>query len=574
MPDTPTRFERIANWFDGLRKVLVAVGVGAIVVIVLAAIVRELAMGGIAIDPVVVKATDTPDAPTPELAAQQIARQLDRIQRSGVQEWRRLHVDDGIRPVDLQIPGAPISVRSAAREVVALFGLAPVTLRSALTRRADQSRYSAVMSLAGDHGSMANCPGDNIVDDTLDNIYECIAFNAIAFVDPKTAASYMFKREEAECKGLDTGLAPGMPDLHREQHRINNRRDRCSFLKTQKLIARMMGSTNKSDLRWVPYIFGQIHMARAIALADVGLQQQLSEIDQAIGRFNDSLSQMKDSPTAIAVLMKAFLAKGIMIHQTTPPMDWEDDPASLLQKRLNIADQTFAEAAAQLGQLPKARSPSLDALASRLEGLLIYRQWMIDAHRRMKSGVVTVAMGQAELADLEKAASKYAAAEAKAPASASDLMNWGNILRATGKFEDAIVQYRRAIDLDPSNADAALNIVIAYIDRFERSSGPRDTGQLLVALGSLADYLAWRSDGGPYGSLLPKVQQFLAGVGHGQAFKECLTRTLAAPALADPKVDRWQDAAAFKFCVDEAIDHITKVGIRAADVADVSKASR
>ena len=145
MPDAPTRFERVANWFDGLRKVLVAAGVGAIVVIVLAAIVRELAMGGIAIDPVVVKATDTPDAPTPELAAQQIARQLDRIQRSGVQEWRRLHVDDGVRPVDLQIPGAPLSVRNAAREVVALFGLAPVTLRSALTRRGD-GKYAAVIS--------------------------------------------------------------------------------------------------------------------------------------------------------------------------------------------------------------------------------------------------------------------------------------------------------------------------------------------------------------------------------------------------------------------------------------------
>ena len=175
----------------------------------LAAIVRELAMGGIAIDPVVVKATDAPDAPTPDLAAQQIARQLDRIQRSGVQERRRLHVDDGIRPVDLQIPGAPISVRNAAREVVALFGLAPVTLRSALMRRGD-GKYAAVMSLAGDHGSMANCPGRQ-GDDTLDNIYECIAYNAIAFIDPLTAASYMFKREQAECKGLDTGLGRPCP---------------------------------------------------------------------------------------------------------------------------------------------------------------------------------------------------------------------------------------------------------------------------------------------------------------------------------------------------------------------------
>ena len=572
MPDAPTRFERVGNWFDGLRKVLMAFGMGVIVVIVLAAIVRELAMGGIAIDPVVVKATDTPDAPTPELAAQQIARQLDRIQRSGAQEWRRLHVDDGIRPADLQIPGAPLSVRSAAREVVGLFGLAPVTVRSALTRRNDRGGYAAVMSLAGDHGSMANCPGDGIIDDTLDKIYECIAINAIAVVDPKTAAAYMFKREQAECKALDTGLAPTMPDLHREQHRINNRRDRCSFRETQKLIAKMMSSTNKSDLRWVPYIFGQIHMARAKALIELGLQQQLSEIDQAIGRFHNSQSQMQDSPTATAVLMKAFLAKGIMIHQTTSSMDWVDDPQSLLQKRLDIADKTFAEAAEKLQQLPKSRSSNLDALASRLEGLLIYRQWMIDAHRRTKSGIVTVAMGEkAELADLEKAAAKYAAAEAKVSASAAELMDWGNIVRAAGDFEEAIVKYRRAVDLDPSNADAALNIVVAYIDRFERAPEPRDTGQLLVALGSLSDYLAWRSAGGPYGSLLPKVKRLLASVGHGNAFAECLTNTLAAPPLADPKVDKWKDAAAFKFCADEAIDRITKDGMQAADI---SKASR
>ena len=568
MPDTPTRFERVSNWFDGLRKVLVGAGVGAIVIIVLAAIVRELAMGGIAIDPVVVKATDTPDAPTPELAAQQIARQLDRIQRSGVQEWRRLHVDDGVRPVDLQIPGAPLSVRNAAREVVALFGLAPVTLRSALTRRAD-GKYAAVMSLAGDHGSMANCPTEG--DDTLDAVYECIAVSAIAFIDPKTAASYMFKREQADCKDLDAGLA-GMPDLHREQNRINNRRDHCSFRETQKLIAKMMSSTNKADLHWVPYIFGQIHMARAKALVGAGLQQQLSEIDQAIGRFRDSQRQMQDSPTAIAVLMKAFLLKGIIIHQTTPPMEWVDDPTSLLQKRLDMADTTFAEAAEQLQQLPKARSPSLDALVSRLEGLLIYRQWMIDAHRRTKSGRITVAMDdKAELAELEKAAAKYAAAEANVPASATELLDWGNILRASGKFEDAIVRYRRAVDLDPSSADPALNIVITYIDRFERESKTPDTGHLLVALGSLSDYLAWLSDGGPYTALLPKGQQLLASVGHGQAFDDCLRNTLATPPLSEAKVGKWKDAAPFKFCVDGAIDGIMKVGIQSADVTKASR---
>jgi tetratricopeptide (TPR) repeat protein len=568
MPDTPTRFERFANWFDGLRKVLVALAVSVAVIVVVAAVVRELAMGGIAIDAVVVKATDTPDAPTPELAAQQIARQLDRIQRSGAKEWRKVHVDDGVHPLDLQIPGAPLSLRGAAREVVALFGLAPVTLRSAL-RRNDKGGYSAVMSLAGDHGSMANCPAEG-GEDTLDNIYECIAFSAIAFTDPKTAASYMFKREQAECKAVDLSRTANLPDLQREEHRINDRRDRCSFAKTLKLIAKVMDGGNKADLRWAPYIYGQVHMARAESLAGLGLPVRLQELDQAIGRFLDSQRQMRDSPTAVAVLMKAFLDKGTAIHQSTALMPWDDNPKSLLQTRLELAEKTFAEAADQLQEIPSTRTASLDALVNRLEGLLIYRRWMIDAHRRTKSGAVTVAIGQqAELAALASAVAKYEEA-AKLPLSPAELIEWGNIIRATGKFEDAIAKYRRAADLDPGNPDPVLNIAIGYINRFTYGTAqPPDTGHLLVALGSLADYLAWASDGGPYDSLIPTVTRLLAGVGHGQAFEHCLNRTLAG--ASDPKVGRWKAAAAFKFCVDEAIDLVNKEGILATDV---NKASR
>jgi hypothetical protein len=150
-------------------------------------------------------------------------------------------------------------------------------------------------------------------------------------------------------------------------------------------------------------------------------------------------------------------------------------------------------------------------------------------------------------------------------------MDWGNILRASGKFDDAIVRYQRAVDLDPSNADPALNIVIAYIDRFERSSGPPDTGHLLVALGSLADYLAWRSDGGPYDSLLPRVQRLLASAGHGQAFEECLSTMRKTLPLSDAKVGKWRDAAPFKFCVDGAVDGIIKDGIQSADVTKASR---
>ena len=568
MPDAPTRFDRVANWFDGVRKVLLALGASVIVVVVVAAVVRELSAGGLAIDPVVVKASATPDVPTPELAAQQIARHLDQIQRAGVKEWRRVNVDDGVSTVDLQIPGAPLSLRTAARELVALFGLAPVTLRSALMRRNDQGAYSAVMSLAGDHGSTAKCPGEaagGITEDTLDNIYECIALNAIAAIDPKTAAAYVFQLERAQCKGLDTGVAPGVPDLQRAEQRINNRRERCSFRRTQNLIAKIMAGGNKADLRWVPYIYGQVHLARADALSD--LQQQLSELDQAIGRFQDSQRLTHNAPTAIAVLMNAILTKGIKIHQTTPALGWDDDPQSLLQTRLRMAEDTLTEAANQLKQLQAPRTMSVDALVNRLEGLLIYRQWLIAAHRRTKSGDVTVALGvPAEIDKLKVADKKFEAAQAKVPASADDQMNWGNINRALGEWDDAIARYRAAADLDPSISGPALNITVTYLDRFERTT-PVDKVRLMVALGSLSDYLAWISDGGPYDGLQSRVRQVLTGVGHGTVYDECLNRTLSVPGSSDPKIDRWKAAAAFKFCVDEEINRISKDGLGATDAS-------
>ena len=150
-------------------------------------------------------------------------------------------------------------------------------------------------------------------------------------------------------------------------------------------------------------------------------------------------------------------------------------------------------------------------------------------------------------------------------------MDWGNILRASREVRrgDRQIPARhrsRSVERRPGAQHRH-----RLHRRFERNAGTPDAGQLLVALGSLADYLAWRSDGGPYNSLLPRVKQLLAGVGHGQAFEECLMTTLTTPPLAEAKVGKWKDAAAFKFCVDGAIDRITKDGIQAADVAKASR---
>ncbi len=574
MADGSSLLSRIAGAFDNLRKVAVGAGAALVATIVIGAVWRELAMGGIVIAPVVVKASDALDAPAPELAAQQIARHLDRIQRAGAEEWRKAHVDDGLRSVDLVIPGAQLSLRGVAREVVALFGLSPRTLRSAISRK-EEGEYSAVVSLVGDHGSMTDCRAQDARAPGLDGIYECIALRALSFADPKVAASFVLHRERKECRALNAGVSLGTRDLHREELRIRNRRENCSFRETRNLIAQILSRGRKDDLPWIPYIYGQIHLARALALRDlrppqsaaeidVVLQQQLSEFDQAIGRFRESQQRLPESSSAIAVLMDAHLAKATAIHESTALMPWTDDPKSPLQFRLGIAEQTLAEARAQLAALPASRSRSLDGLVNRHEGVLHYRTWMIAAHRRTGAGQLTVAVGQPEELDLlDKANANFATSESKSTLTFMDYLQWGNIARARGDYDAAVTWYRRAADLAPLNGDPAvdvgvpvLNIVTTYLDRVEHGPEIAPHLHLLVALGALSDYIAWVSEGGPYPLLVPKAKKALARSGDpGEipAFEACFDNVLATDPHIDPAVERWRAAGALKYCVEAAI---------------------
>lgn len=481
--------DRIANGFDKVKKVLVGVAAFVATVIVIAAILREATAGGIVIDTVVVRSSD--GALTPELAAQHIARQLDRVQRAGVDEWRRVHVDDRAQSVDLQIPGSPLSVGSLAREVVSLFGLSPRTLRTAISKNAPAG-YTAVVSFVGQHGSMATCQETQDTPDVLDRIYECIARTAIADIDAKVAASYVLQREKNACRGLNAGVGDFTGDLQREEIRINNRRQNCGFPQTQALIAQTLSRGGKADLPWVSYIYGQVHLARGVLLPELGLQARLAEFDQAIGRFKDALRLLPNSHSMLAVLMEAYLAKGIAVHESTGGMPWDDKPESILQFRLGIAEGTLAEAQKRLDQIPPSRSTALAALVDRQDAVLRYRLWMIKAHRRTHRGDITVSSGKPDENELLTGANaKLAAASERAPMGKLDYMYWGNVLRALGKYDEAVSRFRLAADLAPADSDPALNIAVAYADRVAFGPPVAQPGDVLTALGALSDYLAW-----------------------------------------------------------------------------------
>ena len=554
--------ESFAKWLELVRKVTVSLAVTLGVGLVAVLIVREVCKEGIVIDPIIVQLPDVKGAPTPDLAAQQIAKHIDLIQRAGVTEWRKLYVDQSSSPIDLQVPGAPLTLRASVREIAALFGVTRPTIRASIVNRRGTAGYVASVNLIGEEGARASCEAAD-TPGGIDEILECIALSAIAFIDPKVAAFYVFRNEERGCNNLDTAQALDAGGPAKEQRRIKNRRERCGFDKTQALIAKVLERGRAEDLPWVPYVFGRVHLARAAALAQIDRAQQLGELDQAIGRFTDLLNRIPDSPTALAIMIDAYVRKGVSIHEATTGLAWTDERTSPLQWQLYLSEATFAEAAQRLRSIPQRRGEALDVLVRRLEGHLLYRQWMLQAHRRTRSGVLAVALGHpAELELLNEAASRYAAAAAKGIQSASLFVEWGNVLRAMGDFSGAVERYLRAADLNPGDSAPRLNMAIAYLDRVEYGPTPAAPIHVLVALGASSDYLSWASDGGPYPSFIPRVERALARSGHTrdvETFRECLVPSFTAPGTpGDPEVEHWKAAAALKFCIDQAIEQVNR----------------
>jgi hypothetical protein len=373
MPDTSASFERVASWLDGLRTVVVslfvAIAFGAFFVVV----IREAHTDVIAFDPVLIQVANARDAPKPELAAQQIANYINLVQRAGLSKWRNFYTDQSPEhidlqapnPIDLQIPGAPFSLRSGVRAIAELLGVRHSTIQVTIVSRKDPDGYIASIALANDL-NVQTCQVDQGAVEPMERLFECIAVNVVTLTDPKFAVAYVFQGEQKRCGQLDANEALDAGLLAKEQRRIKNRRDRCGFEATHRLITGVVERGRPDDLGWLPLISGKVHLARAKALAGIDWPQQLGEFDQAIGRFGHAANSVA-APTA---LIDAYVQKGISIHEATSQLQWTDDPTSVLQWRLRLAESTFADAFERLRSIRLSRSDTnLRALVQRLGNL-------------------------------------------------------------------------------------------------------------------------------------------------------------------------------------------------------------
>jgi hypothetical protein len=123
---------------------------------------------------------------------------------------------------------------------------------------------------------------------------------------------------------LDTAQVLDSSEVAREERCSRNRREHGAFERTQAPIARTLESGRAADLPRVPYVFGPLHLARATARTGIDRPQRLGELDRAIDRVDDTLGRMPHSPTALAVLIDAYIRKGVSAHETASGMSWMD----------------------------------------------------------------------------------------------------------------------------------------------------------------------------------------------------------------------------------------------------------
>jgi hypothetical protein len=556
--------EALARWFEVLRKMTVSVAITLAVGVVIVLIVREVNSDGIAIDPVIVQISDPKEGATPELAARQIAKHIDLMQRASPSEWRRLYVDQAPVPIDLQVPGAPISLRTGIREVAALFGIRRPTIRAAILGRTVDGKptYVASVGVVGNQAAAEACTAPPSATG-MDDILECIALTAIGFIDPKVAASHAFRVEERNCSRLGSGMQAGITGATKELELLKDRRTHCGFAKTQFYTAKVLEQGRPQDLVWVPFVLGRIHLARAAALDRID-GPQLGEFDQAIARFSESLERVPNSETVQTSLLEAYVLKGASLHRAATTAQWDDDQNSAFQKQLRLAEATFSDATQRLLKIVETKNGALDARIERFRGLLYFRQWMLMAHRRTRMADPGPAIDHADELDLlSKAASRYEAA-AKGGETIVLFVEWGDVLRASGKFNDAVGKYARAAFLSPTDDSVPrLGIAAAYLDRVEYGRAPADPIHLVVALGATSDYLSWVAGGGLFSNITPRIERALERTGvpeDVEAFRACQAEAGFGKVERpfDLEVEKWKATATLKYCVNQAIERVNR----------------
>jgi tetratricopeptide (TPR) repeat protein len=567
-------------WGIVTKACLFAIGLFTACVIVWQ-VVRECTYDGIVMEPVIVKGPAADGAPTVEMATQQIALYIDKIQRTGAHEWRAHDLAESESTgISIQIPGSSLNVETIVRELAGMFPHRRRVLKVSITANPAGSGYVGAIAISQDGPpTRAICPSDDR-QGALGRMFECLAVEAMKVVDPLFAASYVLSVEKEQCAQFKGGH-PSSITVADEQRRLELLREHCSFAHTRAVVSSIVVRGKAEDQAWVSFIYSKLHLARARALAKIDTEAQWYEFDRAINRFR-ALSKQEVPASALATQLWAYIRNGLSIQESVLALDWKDGTkAEIIKHRLATADRFLQEAGGRLQHLTDGRqktsaeaaypvSPAassqaivesadpLGPMTTSMRGIILYRQWMIQAHRRKGDNDSPFAVGREEEKQLEEAVKLFEASKEYTQHKAPLLMQWGNALRALRQFDDAIAKYRQAGDIETKDYAPLLNVAVTLLDKAAAGDSTLKGLQARFdAMRQTSSYLTWVSDGGPFTTkptLPSRVAAALAGGREADDFAKC--RQDHAQDEAPTEVQHMSHTAALKICVDLARDSL------------------
>jgi tetratricopeptide (TPR) repeat protein len=549
-----------------------AIGLAALFVVVVIAnhVWRECRFAGIVLESVVVKGPAGESAATVEMVGQQIATYIDKIQRTGAREWRPHDLDEGHRePVNIQIPGSSLTVESVAREIASLFPHRRQSLRISVTSNPLRPGVTAAVAITdGGATTRAICDSDGNPG-SLGKMFECLALESMKVINPLFAASYVLAAEEKDCSTFQFEAEPKADKVAENKRMLEDLRRLCGFKRTRAMASAVMERGKPIDQPWVSYIYGKLHLARAEALAKVDAEAEWYEFDRAIGRFRD-LSHAEVPASALAIQMEAYIRNGLSIHESVLALNWPESK-DLVKYRLKEAREILDDAAKILAKLADSRRKAAvpgaaqartvedgrtDAMISHLHGRIVYRQWMVDTHKRHRKGAIGFVEGDDERKRLQHAVELFDTASRQAPPTAALLVDWGTALRALREFDEAVKKYRQAGDIAPGDSTPLLKMAVALLEKSRSAAKGATIEDHFDAVRHVSSYLTWTGDGKPYAKRIDNLVDALEGVltqagGDAKRDFESCRQEFAASERPGNTTDLAR-AAELKICVDRA----------------------
>jgi tetratricopeptide (TPR) repeat protein len=535
-------------------------------------IVRQCLDDGILLETAIVKVPADATAPTAEMATQQIAVYIGKVQRTGPREWRTHEVSDGDRSsINLRIPGASVSVETVVREVAELFPQNRKVVKTQITPSPSGKGYTGTVVVSGRGASThAVCPAD--AKEALDKMFECLAVEAMKAIEPLFAASYVLSAEQAKCAAFKHDRAATDDPVADDVELLQALRGHCSFKDTRALMSAIVERGEAEDQPWVPYIYGKLHLARADAVAAFDRTVQWDEFDRAIRRFEE-IEHVDMPPSALEAHIKSALriqetvllslnvkSDGYINHRVRSAETILDRAAQRLAKEADRRQRRAVErerTAAMLGTNAKPATVDedrVDAMIAHLRGLAIYRKWMVKARLNDRKTSLSFAETDEEKQRVRDALLFFEAAEAKKIPSYWLFMDLGNALLALREFDRAIESYRRAGDIDPKEYAPLLNITIALLEKSKAGAPAESRKSHFEAMRHTSSYLTWVSDGGPFDNFVDKVKD---GLMAGRSGKEAVAvfdacRDQYKRFEGSPELSHMTHTAALRLCLNMA----------------------